>query len=77
MPRDLWEVNGDDPTFEEASAYIIPFGKHKGERVEDVPLRYLDWAIGEWDAGRPVTRAIAVYLKHPSIARQIDFDLDD
>ncbi len=27
----------------------MPFGKHKGERLEDVPSDYLQWALEEWD----------------------------
>jgi len=25
----------------------MPFGKHKGEKICDCPLKYLDWLIGE------------------------------
>lgn len=27
------------------SLWIIPFGKHKGEPVEDVPTSYLEWLL--------------------------------
>ncbi|KPK42093.1 MAG: hypothetical protein AMJ65_08210 [Phycisphaerae bacterium SG8_4] len=26
---------------------ILPFGKHKGERICDCPILYLDWLIGQ------------------------------
>jgi len=26
---------------------LMPFGKHKGTRMEDVPAKYLDWLDGE------------------------------
>jgi uncharacterized protein (DUF3820 family) len=25
----------------------MPFGKHKGTALKDIPVRYLDWLIGE------------------------------
>lgn len=28
-----------------APSYIIPFGKHRGERLEDVPEEYIAWLI--------------------------------
>lgn len=29
------------------AAYKMTFGKHKGERLRDIPVGYLDWLIGE------------------------------
>lgn len=26
---------------------LMPWGKHKGERISDVPASYLDWLIGQ------------------------------
>lgn len=26
---------------------IMPFGKHKGEDISDIPRDYLDWVVGE------------------------------
>lgn len=32
--------------------YRLTFGKHKGERLADIPVKYLDWVLGEdFDAG--------------------------
>lgn len=32
---------------------VMPFGKHKGKRFDDIPAGYLEWALGELDfAGR-------------------------
>lgn len=29
--------------------YLIPFGKHKGQKIGEVPASYLDWLSGqEW-----------------------------
>lgn len=37
----------------------IPFGKYRGERVEDVPLSYLAWCVEKLDRVDPaLLRAI-------------------
>lgn len=42
---------------------IINFGKHRGEKIRDVPIGYLDWLLGLDDL-RPGLRAdIEAYLK--------------
>ena len=33
-------------------ARVMPFGKHKGERVDDVDTDYLRWAMEEVDMDR-------------------------
>ncbi|MHC4569512.1 MAG: putative quorum-sensing-regulated virulence factor [Planctomycetota bacterium] len=25
----------------------IPFGKHRGEAIKDIPIKYLDWLLGQ------------------------------
>ena len=33
---------------------FMPFGKHKGERLSDIPVAYLDWLIGQdWMQEKP------------------------
>ena len=39
----------------------MPFGKHQGKKLQDVPAEYLDWLIGEPDL--PTT--------HPAIFQYI------
>jgi uncharacterized protein (DUF3820 family) len=34
----------------------MPFGKHKGEKLEDVPTDYLEWALENCDL-RPTLQA--------------------
>jgi uncharacterized protein (DUF3820 family) len=43
----------------------IPFGQHKGKPLDEVPVRYLDWLIGQdWMDGKPtLKRAIEEHLK--------------
>lgn len=36
----------------------MPFGKHKGERLSDIPVGYLDWLIGEDWMGEPGNRVL-------------------
>jgi len=38
----------------------MPFGKHKGVRMQDVPARYLDWFLGECDPEEASDDALAV-----------------
>lgn len=26
--------------------YVMPFGKHEGKKLDDVPLSYIDWLSG-------------------------------
>jgi uncharacterized protein (DUF3820 family) len=30
----------------------MPFGKHKGERIEDLPTDYLEWCVKNMDEKR-------------------------
>lgn len=43
----------------------VPFGKHSGKQVKDVPLSYLEWIDG--DEFRTDLRR---YLKHPDVWRE-------
>jgi hypothetical protein len=35
----------DIPTGRKSGETKVPFGKHRGRRLQDVPLAYLDWAL--------------------------------
>jgi hypothetical protein len=36
------------------SDFKMPFGKHKGEALADIPVGYLDWMIGQdWMDEKP------------------------
>lgn len=67
----------------EAAAFVMPFGKYKGKKVDvvakdDDGLRYLDWLRGElWmyeqtDVKRDVAEALDVYLDDPVIRRELE-----
>ena len=49
-------------------------GKHNGKPLDKIPLRYLDWLIGQEWMGFKYTedaRAIKKYLKDPTIVREL------
>ena len=39
-----------------ASLLRMPFGKHRGEPIEDLPSDYIDWALANLDSLRPAIR---------------------
>ena len=59
---------------QQPAVYLIPFGKHKGQKLDDLPAGYLDWLRDQdW-----------VEEKHPEIwkyindnSNLIDKELDD
>ena len=36
---------------------LMPFGKHKGEPIEDLPVDYLEWALGNIETLSPSLQA--------------------
>lgn len=56
----------------------MPFGKHKGERIGDIPLSYLDWLMWQdWFRGKfgGLYRDLKVYLVDPAIAKLLEEEL--
>lgn len=55
----------------------IPFGKHKGTLMKDVPASYLDWFAGVFDSNKATPDAMKVmaYIKKHRSA--IDMELED
>lgn len=51
----------------------MPFGLHKGERFRDIPIRYLDWCIGEFDEG-PLKQKIEAFLLNNPEWNALDTD---
>ena len=41
----------------------MPFGKHKGEKMENVPARYLLWLYGEMEAKKQSQGPVFRYIK--------------
>jgi hypothetical protein len=67
-------------TFDQAKAYEMPFGKHKGRTLDDIAkdddgLRYLDWMRGareEDGKNDTVDKALRTYLDDPSIQKELE-----
>lgn len=53
---------------------LMPFGKFEGEKIEDVPLQYLDWLVGEDDDA--LNGRLKRYLKNEKIAEQLKAELE-
>ncbi|PYK64936.1 MAG: hypothetical protein DME50_10945 [Verrucomicrobia bacterium] len=52
-----------DPALERAYATVMPFGKHKGKRLRDIPVSYLVWAESNCtNASAGLLRAITKVL---------------
>lgn len=50
-----------------ADTDLMPFGKHKGEPLQDVPARYLAWLYGELrneGFNKPMNREEAAGIPH-------------
>lgn len=69
-------------TFTEASAFVMPFGQHKGQTLDQIAttdrgLSYLDWLRGERKSDAQVYMrdhldgALVVYLSDPTIAADV------
>ena len=63
-------------TFQEAANFVMPYGEHKDKKLDDIPLRYLDWAYGEFEIGSEVQRHIEVYVTDPHIAKMIEDEVN-
>ena len=61
------------------SLFKLPFGKHKGEGIEDVPLNYLEWLMEQdWflekypEGEKAVNDEIAYRIKFEMKETEID-----
>lgn len=58
----------------------IPFGKYHGKALDKVPLKYLDWCIGQDDLmGRypEFHEKLVEYLSLPYVKAELERELDD
>lgn len=46
----------------------MPFGKHKGELMEDVPVEYLHWFYTEVDEPKGAACAVLLYIEKNIVA---------
>lgn len=58
---------------------IIPFGKYKGEKLNDIDLKYLDWCIGQ-DFVKidypDFYEKLVQYMSDPVIERELEQELE-
>jgi len=51
----------------DTSDVIMPFGKHKGKKLSEIPVEYMDWLIGQdwlkWFAQGDLRNSIEEYLE--------------
>ena len=47
--------------------YTMPFGKHKGERLIDLPESYLDWLYHKCDLSNNLYEAVEAILFDPTV----------
>lgn len=58
---------------DDIGAYELPFGKHRGEALEDVPDGYLDWLLTEADIRAPLRMQILLHMSGGDHASRIKF----
>lgn len=46
----------------DATDIVMPLGQHKGQRLSEIPVEYLDWLIGEHWLRPALKRAIEEHL---------------
>lgn len=59
-----------------ASDFTLKFGNYRGKKLDEVPLRYLDWLLGQkWLDG--ITKSmVTLYIKDPAIAKELERELE-
>lgn len=63
---------------EELEAFILTVGKdqYKGKPLSEVPLKELDWLAGQYWVEAQTKCHITAYLAHPTIARELEKELN-
>lgn len=61
----------------EIKNYKMPFGKFKDRSLEECPLKYLDWLIGQAWLKDPTKEMIEAYLADPVIKMELEKLLDE
>lgn len=49
--------------------FKMPWGKHAGEKLRDIPMSYLDWLLGLADLNKTIRKNVEGYL-----ATQAEYD---
>mgnify|MGYP001619395086 CR=1 FL=1 len=59
---------------------IIPFGKYHGKKLDQVPLKYLDWCIGQDDLMARYLEfhtKLTTYLSLPYVKDLLEKEFED
>lgn len=59
-------------TMEEAKNYTMPFGKHKGKKIEELPENYVDWLVGNSKDESLLKMIEIITGKHPMSEDEIE-----
>lgn len=51
---------------------VVPFGQYKGQRVHEVPLKYIDWLVGQKDTFR---EDLGRYLLNAQVMHELEKEL--
>lgn len=57
--------------------YVLLFGEHQGNALENIPLKYLDWLIGQNWLRDDTRKIIEEYLNDPVIQRELESELEN
>lgn len=64
-------IQNQEVTKEEADNYVLPFGKHKGKKLNEVPKEYIEWMLGNSTDERMIKIIeLATGIKIPSEEEQ-------
>lgn len=55
--------------------YVLHFGAHKGKALNEIPLTYLDWVIGQGWLDRGTKEVVEEYLSDPVVKAELEKEL--
>jgi uncharacterized protein (DUF3820 family) len=61
--------------FKDAAAFRLPFGKYRGQTLDQIPLDYLDWLNGR-ELYPDTRRALDTYLADPAIQKALKEEME-
>lgn len=63
-------------TNESLQSFKLAFGKHKGKKLDETPLLYLDWLVGQEWLAKETKETIVAYLSDPVIEKELTKELN-
>ena len=72
------EIEEEEMSLDDAGEVVIPFGKHKGKCLYDVPLAYIKWLSGrELYPSGALKHAVEAFIGADWFERELRKELDD